>query len=302
MFATLFVMGMPALFPAQAGSGGGCACGGIRPGGPAVEKRLFAAPLQRVREALEDAMQAGGVLLLESTSGVVRGERVRRRVKALNLPAGDERVIGHLEAIARDGKAGTFVQVETKGRGKNGAPKQSWSAGILEETDCILKALGTGDPVAPAMELPSTTGRKDQLEAVLAGETAVVLILSRFALSGDLKLNQRLVFEVADDVTTGSRVVIRKGAPGVARVKALEYVKGIWAAKMLIEFESVQTVSGNRIPLHGVVDTAGRIGSQRSLHDILLGDEDIPAGEFALCAGTRFEARVEGEQRVHLGR
>src|ERR1039457_3624924 len=78
MFATLFVMGMPALFPAQAGSGGGCACGGIRPGGPAGGKRLFAAPLQRVREALEDAMQAGGVLLLESTSGVVRGERVRR--------------------------------------------------------------------------------------------------------------------------------------------------------------------------------------------------------------------------------
>jgi hypothetical protein len=300
-FLALFVTGMAALLAAQPGSGGGCDFGAIRPGGPAVEASFFAVPVQRAQEALEDAIQAAGVLLLESTNLVVRGERVTPRVKALNLPAGDESIVGHLEAIVRDGKSGTLVQVETRPRGrKESAPKQSWSAAVVEETDCILKTVGAGDSVTAVMNSPSTAGG-DQHEVVLAAETPVVLILRRFVFSGDLRLNRRLVLEVAVDVPAGSDVVIRCGALGVARVKALEFVKATRATKVRIEFESVQTVSGNSIPLHGVLNTAESVAPKRSLREVLFTDK-VPPGEFALCAGTRFEARVEGEQRIRIGR
>lgn len=297
--AMLVVVAMT-LGSAQPRQSRGCSVQSIHPGGQFVESRFFDASPQRTREALEDAMQAIGVLLFESTTAVVRGERVTPRVDVLNLPPGDEALFGHLDATEQDGKAGTLVRVETRRRGgKKGEPKQSWSAAVLNEAACLLSTLvGMGDPSARAGGAASDAGAAQQREVRVPAETAVTLVLRRFVFSTDLRVNQRVLFEVASDVSLGPDTVIRRGAVGVARVKATQDPKGSSSAKARIEFEFVSAVSGDRIPVRGVATLAGRGGTLSDLWHFAPRDRT----EFALCAGARFDVTVDGEQRVRVGR
>jgi hypothetical protein len=283
-----------ALGSAQSGQGAGCSTQPVRPGGQFVESKFFDAAPQRTREALEDAMQAVGVLLFESSPAVIRGERAGPRVRALHVPAGDEAVFGFLEAAERDGKAGTLVRIETRRRGgKNGEPKQSWSSAVLDEAACLLSTLGMEDPSARAGATASEADAGQPLEVRVPADTAVTLVLRRFVFSSDLRINQKVLFEVASDVSVGPDIVIRRGALGVARVKATEDAAGSKSAKARMEFEFVSTVSGDRIPVRGVASLVGETGGFPSLAWGI-------GQEFAMCAGTRFDVTVDGEQRVRV--
>jgi len=282
---------------AQPGESEGCSARVAHPGGQFVESRFFDASPQRTREVLEDAMQAVGVLLFGSTAAVVRGERVAPRVKILGLPPGDEALFGYVEASKQDGKAGTLVRVETRRRGgKKGEPTQSWSAAVLDEAGCLLITLvGMEDPSVRADGAASNAGTGQQREVRVPAEAAVTLVLRRFVFSTDLRVNQKVLFEVASDVPVGPDIVIRRGALGVARVKGTQDSAGSRSAKARVEFEFVSAVGGDRIPVRGIAMLAGEVGKFPSLAWGI-------GQEFALCAGTRFDVTVDGEQRVRVGR
>jgi hypothetical protein len=125
--------------------------------------------------------------------------------------------------------------------------------------------------------------------------TPVTLLLRRFFFASDLRVNQRLLFEVASDVSVGPDVVIRRGALGVARVKAAGDAEESRSLTARIEFEFVSAVSDTRVPVHGVASFAGERGKFPTLAWGVWRD-------FALCAGRRFDVVVDGEQRVRVGR
>jgi len=286
-----------ALVMLQPGQRPGCATEFAGPGGEAIATRFFDASPQRTREAIEDAMQAIGVLLIESADAVVRGERVDVRVKVLKLPSGDEAVFAHIQATQQDGRPGTLVRVETRRRGgKPGDPKHTWSSAVLDGTAFLLDLLAKEAP-APMAHSPAAGGMELQRDVVIPAGTLVPLILRRFVFSNDLRVNQKLAFEVASDVSIGSDVVFRRGALGVARVKMVKD-EGWGTEKARVEFEFASAAGGGRIPVHAVFNLAGR-GAMKRLMSSLLFRGDF--AEAALCAGTRFDVAVDGEQRTRIG-
>jgi hypothetical protein len=261
----------------------GCATGFASPGGEAIATRFFDASPQRTREAVEDAMQAIGVLLIESTNEVIRGERADLRVKVLKLPSGDEAVFAHLQATQHDARPGTLVRVETRRRGGGpGNPKHTWSSAVLDGTAFLLDLLAREDPAAQVARSPAAGAMERQREVVIPAGTVVPLILRRFVFSNDLRANQKLAFEVASDVSIGSDVVFRRGALGVTRVKVVRN-RGWGTEKAQLEFEFVVAAGGGRIPLHTDLNLDGH------------------GAEAALCAGARFDVAVGSEQRIGIG-
>jgi hypothetical protein len=286
-----------ALGAAQTRQSGACMGRPVQPGGQPVESRFFGASLERAREALEDAMQANGVLLYESAATVVRGQRVGPRVNALGLPRGDEALVGHLEAAERDGLAGTLVRVETRRPGgKEGNPNRNWSAAVLDEIGCLVTTLAGGErTVAGGGGVAADAAGGQPRDVPVPAGTSVTLLLRRFFFWSDLRVGQKLPFEVASDVSVGPDVVIRRGALGVARVKAAGDAEEPRSLTARIEFEFVSAVSDTRIPVRGAASFAGEKGKFPTLSWGVW-------HAFALCAGTPFDVVVDGDQRVRVGR
>jgi hypothetical protein len=261
------------------------------PGGEAILARFFEASLPRTREAVEDAMQMVGVVLFESSDAVVRGERSEVRVDVLKLPHGDEAVLARLQAAQQDGRAGTFVQVETRRRGGNqGQPKHTWSSAVLNGTAFLLDLLSKEPPTAPTASPVAGVGREH--EVVIPAGTVVPLVLRRFAFSRDLRVGQKLAFEIASDVIIGPDVVFLRGARGVARVTDVKD-EGGGIVRTRIEFGSVVARGGGLAPVQAVFD----IGRTTTVKDVLWLNG---APEIALCAGTRFDVAVKNDLSVRV--
>jgi hypothetical protein len=276
----------------------GCVAEPVQPGGRAIESRLFEASLRRTHDALEDAMQAAGVLLYESSDSRMRGERVVKRVAILGLPKGNEMIVGRLEAANRDGRPGTLVLVETlRQGGKTGEPKQSWSRAILDGTGCLLTTLVGADSRsnhAAVSSSPADPG--DSREISLAGGTSVPLLLRRYWEYDDLQFGKKISFEAASDVAVGADVLIRRGSFAQATVTGFVDAKpGFWkteAPKALMRFDYVTAVGGERVPI------SGEVSMQLKNYTPMMN----PVMGAALRAGTRFEATVVTDQHVRVGR
>ncbi len=232
---------------------------GFQSRGEVEETGFFEFPLARVHEVVEDSMQANGVLLFESTSSRIRGERRPERVKIQSLPSGDEAVAARLEEGVGDGRRGIIVTVETRRKGrKNGTPKRTWSSPVLDHAACLIESLGVEDPTP-------TTGNSDLSRAVqIPAGTHVPLLLRRFAFSANLRVNRRLLWEVAADVQAGGQTVIQQGAYASATVvEARHSGQGMAGAsvKVVLVFDSVSAIDGSNVPLKGtLIIEAGRGG------------------------------------------
>jgi len=266
------------------------------------EVRFFAVPLDRAHEAVADAMQAIGVLLYEDNIRKVRGERRPSRTEALRLPRGDEAVFSLLEPSEREGVQGTLIRVETRrSGGKNGEPKQHWSATVQEEVACLLSMLSVR---APASNPPTVANGVSGSELLLPAGTPVPLLLRRFHFSDDLRPNQRIVLEAARDIKVGGEVLLARGSLAIARiVSAQNEESGQWgkgaAAKMSIEW--VAAVNGEKVPLIGQNQFQGgrKVRATRLLWDPM-GDGWVSGSSFGLRAGTAFDAVVAKDQVLRL--
>jgi len=275
----------------------------ISPGGDFIVTRFIAAPLPRAHEVIADAMQAAGVLLFKNTEQVVEGERAVERIQVLGLPKGDEAVRAELAPLIQDGKAGAQVRVETLRRGnKKGAPKHAWSAAVLDQAECLVSLLSLDDP-SRRPKMPATDGA----EIRVADSTSVPVRSRHFLFNTDLKPNQVVPFETAEDVIIDDSIVIPAGSLVAASTEQStdigEYGRG---AKGQLRFKFLALPDGTRLPLRGIVDLQGKKWNKTAIivGTVAFGTGvlSITGNGFAIPAGTLFQAEVDGEQKIRVSR
>jgi hypothetical protein len=254
---------------------------------------------------MADAMQAAGVSLFKNTEQLIEGERVAERVEVLRLPRGDEAVRAELTPLIQDGRAGTQVRVETLRRSnKKGVPKHAWSAAVLDQAECLVTLLSLDDPSRrPKVETPPA----DRAEARVVDSTSVPVRSRHFLFNTDLKPNQVVPFETAEDVVIDDLTVIPSGSLVVASVEHSsdlgEYGRG---AKAQLRFTFLALPDGTRLPLRGIVDLQGKKWGKTALivGTVAFGTGvlGITGGGFAIPAGSPFSAEVDGEQKIRVSR
>jgi hypothetical protein len=279
--------------PPQAGTAA-CPALEILPGGPVAESRFFAAPVKRIREVVSDAMQAAGVLILEERDSLLRGDRARNRVVDMRLASGDEGIHARILPSVHDGAQGATVTIETVRSGsKQGEPRNNWSAAVLNEAGCLLQLLSVEEPTALSPKEDAAPGIGQ--EVVLPSGTPVSLYMRRFLFSTDMRVNLRVVLEVASDVTVGKQMVIRRGSLALGRITALkdrsEWELGSIESRAKLAVEYVGAVGGERL----AVSYSKPLGGRKRF---LWRNPWDSRGNFALRAGTLIETVTAREEKV----
>ncbi len=277
-----------------------CPVDPITANGNPTEKKFFAAPITRVREALADSMQAIGVSLFENSERTLRGERRSPVIRDMRLPPGSEAVAAYLEPAHNDGAEGTLLRVET-GRPGGKYPKRSWSATVIEETGCLLRLLSIVDPNQDRVKRAQRAQGSPAREVILPGGTPVLLRMRRFLHVASMFPGQTVTLEVANDVFLGGDIVIPRGALAIAKFSSVKDIRAFGTrAKATLEFEAVYSVSGGKIPVHAKESfQGGGLEAQRIIVGAL--NSRVMEGKgFAIRAGTPFSVVTEGEQRIPI--
>ncbi len=285
-----------------------CTTATIAPGGDAVVTRFIAAPMPRAREAVADAMQAAGVFIFRNTDQFLEGERSDERIKVLGLAPGDEKIRAELTPITQDGKTGTQVRVETLRRGnKNGAPKHTWSAAVLDHTACLVTVLSLDDPLRRP-KLPTASGA----EVHIADSTSIAVRCRHFFFNTDAKPNHVIPFETAEDLVIDGSTVIPAGLLVAAFMDQTSDVKTFGrGAKGQLQFKYLVMPDGKQMPLRGVVDLKGMNKVDDVIGQAVLNGGGlvgvglgglVTGNGFAIPAGTLFHVDVDGPQEIRLSR
>ena len=270
-------------------------------GGERVVTRVLVAPLPRAHEAVADAMQAMGVSLFRDTEDLIEGERTQERVLALGLPHGDEAIRAELARVTQNGVESTQVRVETRrGSNKKGNPKHIWSAGVLDQTVCLLGLLSLDDPLHRAK-----TGPADGPEVQIADGAQVAVRSRRFFFNTDLKPHKLIPFETAADMVINDSVAVPAGSLVIASVEASsdigEFVRG---ARGQLQFRYLVLPDGTRLPLRGLVDSRGKGANLTTVGKVIVAAISVAGASttgtgFAIPAGALFYAQMDGEQKFH---
>lgn len=280
----------------------------IQPGGNALVTRFIASPQPRVREAIADAMQAGGVLLFRVSDESVEGERTLERVNVLGLQAGDEAIHATLKSSTQNGAAGTLLRVETLRReSKKGAPKHTWSDSILEQAACLVSLLSVDDPLRrPAVPLV------DGVDVQVPDSTVLEVRARHFLFDTDLKPNQKIPFETAAPVIVNGSTVIPPGLLVVASVeRATDIREGGHGAAGELTFKYLMLPDGTRLPLRAAVDLKGKSVGKGVLATAIVistiltsagGGASVTGMGYAIPAGTTMKVQFAGEQKFRVNR
>ena len=241
-------------------------------------------------------------MLFKVSNQSVEGERVDERVKVLGLPAGDEAIHATLDASTQGGEAGTLVRVETLRRAnKKGAPKHTWSTGVLEQAACLVTLLSPDDPLHRPMISPA-----DVVEVQVPDATTLEVRARHFLFNTDIKPNQKIVFETAGPLVINGSVVIPSGLLVVASMDRASDIKELGGgAKGQLSFKYLVLPDGTRLPLRGSVDLQGKDVSKGLL---IVGTVAFGAGVasntgrgFAIPAGTTMSVQLDGDQKFRVG-
>lgn len=275
----------------------------ILPGGNALETHFLAAPLPRASEAVADAMQAAGIVLFKVSDQYVAGERADERVKVMGLQPGDEAVQATLEASNQGGETGTLVRVETRRRAnKNGAPKHTWSAAVLEHAACLVTLLSLDDPAhRPAVPIV------DGVEVEIPESTALEVRARHFLFNTDVKPNQRIPFETATPVVINGSVVIPSGLLAIASMDQASDIKDHFrGARGQLNFRYLVLPDGTRLLLRGTVALAGNDTTKRKgvlIAEVAWAGVGVLAETglgFAIPAGTTMSVQLDGGQKFRV--
>lgn len=142
--------------------------------------------------------------------------------------------------------------------------------------------------------------------------TPIKLILKQNMSSGDANLNDRVLFEAAEDVTVDGTVVIAKGAQATGTVMDVKR-KGRMgrAGKLNIKIDDVRLASGERVSLRAAQGGkgGGRAGMMTGAM-VATGIVFFPAAPLFLMmrgknlkipAGTAITAYVDGDAKLDRG-
>lgn len=116
-------------------------------------------------------------------------------------------------------------------------------------------------PNDPKAQVPSSapaTSAKSPLTFGLVEDTPVRIKLGRTMSSKDAKVDERVEFEVFDDVKVGDVVVIERGAMAIATVTEAHPKRRMGrAGKLKMNIDYVRLASGEKVPLRAVKGGSG---------------------------------------------
>jgi hypothetical protein len=113
------------------------------------------------------------------------------------------------------------------------------------------------DPKAAPTQT-STTAAKLPLTFGLVEDTPVRIKLSRTMSSKDAKVNERVDFEVLEDVKVGNVVVIERGSLAIATVTEAHPKRRMGrSGKLHINIDYLRLASGDKVPLRAVKGGSG---------------------------------------------
>jgi hypothetical protein len=116
----------------------------------------------------------------------------------------------------------------------------------------------TSDPKNSQVQTSAPTSPKPPLTFGLVEDTPVRIKLTRTMSSRDASVDERVEFEVFEDVKLGDVVVIERGATAIATVTEAHPKRRMGrAGKLHINIDYIRLVSGEKVPLRAVKGGSG---------------------------------------------
>lgn len=116
----------------------------------------------------------------------------------------------------------------------------------------------TSNPKTSQVQTSAPASPKPPLTFGLAEDTPVRIKLARTMSSRDARVDERVDFEVFEDVKVGDVVVIERGATAIATVTDAHPKRRMGrAGKLHINIDYIRLVSGEKVPLRAVKGGSG---------------------------------------------
>ncbi len=210
-----------------------------------------------------------------------------------------------------NGVAGTRIHIEfhkNAMKGRIGSSNQATP--LMEETACLARILSPWDPqqhprgIAAEGE-PAAAER----EIALPEGTQLKLLLREFLYSKKIKgkVNQPIVFEVAEDVIIDGTTVIRRGALATGRFTDAKAARSYRrSAELAFVTETVTAADGQSVSIAGAAEKSRGARQESVARKVVtfspaLGWLDKGV-ETVIRAGTGYDAETRGEYKVKVGR
>ncbi len=142
-------------------------------------------------------------------------------------------------------------------------------------------------------------------EKIKIGSSTVLIVKTQSAISGkNLREGQMLFFAVAADLKINGKVVVKSGAPVIARVATIESAGMIGQGGSLeINFESTTAVDGSTVNLTGSINSKGEssVGGTIAVAVVLCPLALLASGkEGSIPSGAQTRALTLGETEVNV--
>jgi len=146
----------------------------------------------------------------------------------------------------------------------------------------------------PVLACSQTTENQKSDTVLLAEGTPIHLVLMDDLQGKKLQVKQVVHFKVREDLVVESKVIVRTGSEAIGHIDSISK-SGLLgkSGRLVLQFDSVQTVSGSKILLRGGAGVSGGKGGALTWESALWYGPDAN-----LPVGTTINAYVNQDQRL----
>jgi hypothetical protein len=157
-----------------------------------------------------------------------------------------------------------------------------------------LIAVAVLTALMPVLACSQTTENQKSDTVLLAEGTPIHLVLMDDLQGKKLQVKQVVHFKVREDLVVESKVIVRTGSEAIGHIDSISK-SGLLgkSGRLVLQFDSVQTVSGSKILLRGGAGVSGGKGGALTWESALWYGPDAN-----LPVGTTINAYVNQDQRL----
>lgn len=205
---------------------------------------------------------------------------------------------------AENGTPGTRLAIEfRKNAFKGHVGSAAQATPLMEEVSCLATILSPSDPVAnprgAVVALQAETH-----EAVLPEGTPIKLLLRDYLYSKQIKKDQPITLEVAEDVVVDGVTLVRRGALGTAKFTDARAGRSHGRAAVLgFEINGVTAVDGQFLAVTGAVEKSRGAQKETKFARVMTGTGPIlglldVGVETVIRAGTGYDVETTGKSTI----
>ena len=168
-------------------------------------------------------------------------------------------------------------------------------ANRLNSTFCFgLTVLGVVIALGAARAWCQTKGDGGTDSVLLVDGTPIHLILMDDLQGKELKVEQTVHFKVREDLVIDSKLIVKTGAEAIGHIESISK-NGLLgkSGRLVLQFDSVATVSGGKLLLRGGAGVSGGKGGALTTISALWYGPDA-----RMPVGTMINAYVSQDQRI----